>query len=156
MNHQNNSQDSEKEKVTEEPFQKGWQDFIDGIKNGFENFKTSLEEQSKKNKELWEENKEKVNNFFKGVKQDWDNKVKEWNTEIEQRRLETKEQWDAHKKKISQDFKNWQEKTKENWEYGLKTFRKGFIRAYLWILVLIIPILVIVIVVFAIMKWLLG
>ena len=53
MSNQNNTEDSEKEKIPEKPFQKGWQNFIDGIKDGFENFKTSLEDQSKKNKELW-------------------------------------------------------------------------------------------------------
>jgi len=147
MNNQNNLEDSEKEKTDEKPFLKGWQNFIDGIKDGFENFKTSLEDQSKKNKEVWEENKEKVNKFFKGVKQDWDNKIKEWNTEMEQRSLKTKEQWEAHKNKISQDFKNWQEKTKQEWKDGVRSFRKGFFRAYLWMLLLIIPIIVILVVV---------
>lgn len=156
MSNENNLDNSENKKIPEKPFQKGWQNFINGIKDGFENFTTSLEGQSKKNKELWEENTEKVNKFFTGVKQDWEKKIQKWNAEMEQRRLETKEQWDAHKKKISQDFKNWQEKTQEKWEDGLKTFRKGFFRAYLWVLLLIIPILVIVIVVFAVMRWLLG
>ena len=156
MSNQNNSEDPEKEKLTEKPFQKGWQNFLNGIKDGFENFQTSLEEQSRKNKELWEENKEKVNKFFSGVKQDWDNKIKEWNQGLKQRRLETKEQWDTYKKKVSQDFKDWQEKTQQDWKDGVKVFRRGFLRTYLWILVLIIPIIVIVIVVLALMRWLLG
>jgi hypothetical protein len=156
MSKENNLDNSENTKRAEKPFQKNWQNFIKGIKDGFESFTSSLEEQSKKNKELFEENREKVNKFFKGVKQDWDKKIRKWTEEMEQRRLESKEQWDAHTKKISQDFKNWQEKTQEQWEDGLKTFRKGFFRAYLWILLLIIPILVFVIVIFAIMRWLLD
>jgi hypothetical protein len=146
MNNQNNLEDSEIEKTTEKPSLK-WQKFIEGIKEGFDTFKTSLENQSKKNKELWEENKEKVNNFFKGVKQDWDNKINEWSTEIEQRKLETKEQWDTYKKKVSQDFKNWQEKTRQEWKEGVKTFRKGLFKAYLWILLLVVPIIIIIVVV---------
>ena len=147
MSNQNNLNNSEVNKTTEKPSVKGWQKFIEGIKEGFDTFKTSLENQSMKNKEVWEENKEKVNNFFKGVKQDWDNKIKEWNNEIEQRRLETKEQLDTYKKKVSQDFKNWQEKTRQEWRDGVKTFRRGFFKAYLWVLLLIIPIIIILVVV---------
>ena len=144
MSNENNSKN---EKLPEKSQQKGWQNFIDGIKDGFENFKTSLEEQSKKNIELWEENTENVNKFFDGVKQDWEKKIEKWSTEMDQRRMETKEQWDAHKRKITQDFKNWQEKTQQKWEDGLKAVRKGFFRAYLWVLLLIIPIIVILVVV---------
>lgn len=147
MSNENNLDYSENKKLTEKSLQKGWQDFIYGIKSGFEHFKTSLEEQSKKNIELWEENTEKVNKFFDGVKQDWEKKIEKWSKEMDQRRMETKEQWDAHKRKITQDFKNWQEKTQQKWEDGLKVVRKGFFRAYLWILLLIIPIIVILVVV---------
>ena len=73
--------------------------------------------------------------------------MQKWTEDMEQRSLETKEQWDAHRQKVSQDFKNWQEKTQEKWNDGLKTFRKGFFRAYLWLLLLIIPIIVILVVV---------
>jgi len=147
MSHENSSNNSEKEKIKEKPFQKGWQNFIDGMKDGFDKFKTSLEDQTKKNAELWEENTEKVNKFFTDVKQDWESKVQKWTADMDQRRLETKEQWDAHKKKISQDFKNWQEKTQEKWEDGLKVVRKGFFRAYLWAILLVIPIIVILVIV---------
>ncbi|MFX0022502.1 MAG: hypothetical protein ACFE9S_09240 [Candidatus Hermodarchaeota archaeon] len=147
MSNENSFDNSDNKKSPEKPFQKGWQNFIDGMKDGFEKFKTSLEDQTKKNAELWEENTEKVNKFFTGVKQDWDKKIQKWTIDMEQRSIETKEQWDAHKKKISQDFKNWQTKTKEQWEDGLKLVRKGFFRAYLWLLLLIIPVIVILVVV---------
>ncbi|UCD02479.1 MAG: hypothetical protein JSV23_05570 [Promethearchaeota archaeon] len=156
MSNEENLKETKKEQIQEKPFQKGWKNFVNGIKDGFENFQKSLEEQSKKNKEVWDENKDKINAFFKDVKQNWDNKVKEWNTEMEKKRLETKEQWEAHKDKISQDFKNWQEKTRQDWKEGVKAFRRGFFRAYLWILALIIPIIVIIIVILVVMRWLLG
>jgi len=147
MSNENNFKNSEKEKADEKPFLKGWQDFIGGITEGFESFKTSLEKQSTKNKEFLEENKDNVNKFFSGVKEDWDKQIQKWSKDIEQRNIETKEQWDAHKQKIGQDYKNWQEKTQQKWEEGVKAVRKGFFRAYLWALLLIIPVLVIVIIV---------
>lgn len=156
MSNENNLKESDKEEIQEKPFQKGWKSFVDGIRDGFENFQKSLEQQSKKNKEIWEENKEKVNKFFKGVKQDWDNKIKEWNTEMEQRSLKTKEQWEAHKNKISQDFKNWQEKTRQEWQEGVKSFRKGFLKAYVWALILILPIIIIIIVILYVINQLIG
>lgn len=147
MNNENTLDNSDNKKLNEKPFQKGWQNFIDGMKDGFEKFKTSLEEETKKNTEIWEQNKEKVNKFFAGVKQDWDKKLQKWTQDMEQRRLETKEQLDAQTKKFSEDFKNWQAKTKEKWEDGLKSVGRGFLRAYLWLLLLIIPIIVILVVV---------
>ena len=147
MSNENNFKDSEEEKKDEKPFVKGWQTFIDGIKGGYEEFKNTLEQQSTKNKETLEENKDKVNKFFKGVKEDWDKQIQKWTADIEQRNLETKEQWETHKQKIGQDFRTWQEKTQQKWEEGVKAVRKGFLHAYLWALLLIIPILIIVIVV---------
>ena len=147
MSNENNFESSEKEKTDDNIFQKGWKNFIDGAKDGFDKFKTSLEKQAKKNQELWDQNKDKVEGFFNKVKQDWDNKIKQWNTEMEQRRLETKEQWEARKLKIQQDIKNWQETTKKEWSEGVKSFRRGFFKAYFWAILLIIPILVIIIIV---------
>jgi len=146
MSNEKNFEDSEKEKTDENILLKGWKNFIDGAKEGFDKFKTSLEKQAKNNQEVWEENKEKVDGFFNKVKQDWDNQIKKWNTEIEQRKLETKEQWDARKQKIQQDIKNWQEKTKQEWSDGIKSFRRGFFKAYFWAILLIIPILIIIVV----------
>ncbi len=147
MSNENNFKDSEKEKVDEKPSLKGWQDFIGGITDGFESFKTSLEKQSTKNKEFLEENKDKVNKFFSGVKEDWDKQISKWTADIEKRNLETKEQWDAHKQKIGQDFRTWQEKTQQKWEEGVKAVRKGFLHTYAWILVLTIPVIIIIVVV---------
>ncbi len=147
MSNQNNFEDSDKEKVDENFFSKGWKNFIDGAKDGFNKFTASLENQAKKNEEFWEENKEKVDGFFNKVKQDWDNKLKQWNAEMEQRNLETKEQWEARKSKIQNDIKTWQERTQEKWEDGVKAVRKGFFRLYLWALLLIIPVIVIVVIV---------
>jgi len=144
-----NENNSEEEKKDEKSFLKGWKNFTGGLKGGFEKFQKSLEAQAKKNKEFWTENKEKSSKFFTGLKQDWDNKIKEWDADIKKRSFETKEQLDAHKKKIGEEFNNWQEKTKKDWNDGVATVRKGFFKAYFWFLILTIPILIIVIIVFA-------
>lgn len=156
MNEENNLGEPELKKASEKPFQKGWNNLINGIKGGFDKFQQSLEEQSKKNKELWEDNKGKVNEFFKDMKEDWEKKIKKWNEDMEKTRIESKEQWETYKNKVSQDFKNFQEKAKEDWNDGLKSFRKGFFKAYFWFLVLTIPILIIVIVVLWILSQLTG
>lgn len=156
MNEENNLGESNQKETNEKFFRKGWNNLIDGFKGGFEKFQKSLEDQSKKNKELWEENKDKATQFFKDAKQDWDNKVKEWNADMEKKKIESKEQWDAYKNKISQDYKNWQEKTKQDWNDGVKAFRKGFFKAYFWFLLLTIPILIIVVVVLAVVTRLIG
>ncbi|MHA2035081.1 MAG: hypothetical protein ACW972_08050 [Promethearchaeota archaeon] len=147
MTEEDNLKEPENKEYGEKPFQKGWGTFVDGIKSGFDKFQQSLEDQSKKNKEAWGENKDKFNKFFNNVKRDWDSKVKEWNADIEKRKIESKDQWEAHKNKVSQDFKDWQEKTKQDWKNGVATFRKGFFKAYLWFWALTLPILIVVIIV---------
>ena len=156
MSKENNLKDSEKEKQDQNLIVKGWKNFIDGAKDGFDNFKASLEKQTKKGEEVWEENKEKVDGFFNKIKQDWDSKIKQWNTEMEQRSLETKEQLEASKSKIQQEIKNWQDNTKQEWNDGVKSFRRGFFKAYLWALIIILPMVVIIVVILAVVSRLLG
>jgi len=146
MSEKDKSNNSEQKETDKKPILKGWNSFL---KVGFDKFQKSLENQTKKNKEFWTENKEKSSKFFTGLKQDWDNKIKEWDADIKKRSFETKEQLDAHKKKIGEEFNNWQEKTKKDWNDGVATVRKGFFKAYFWFLILTIPILIIVIIVFA-------
>ncbi|MFX1500103.1 MAG: hypothetical protein ACFFDH_03965 [Promethearchaeota archaeon] len=155
MSEENNLKDSEKEKQDQNLLLKGWKNFINGAKGGFDNFTASLEKQAKKNEELWEENREKVDGFFNKIKQDWDSKIKQWNQEMEQRNLETKEQWEARKSKIQQEIKNWQDKTEKEWNDGVKAFRRGFLKAYIWALIIILPIIVLVIIVLWLMNRLL-
>ncbi|MHA2181159.1 MAG: hypothetical protein ACXAAH_07030 [Promethearchaeota archaeon] len=147
MTEEDNLKEPEKKESPEKLFQKGWNNFLDGIKGGFDTFQKSIEDQSKKNKEAWEGNKEKFNKFFKDAKQDWDAKIKKLNTDIEKRKIESKEEWEAHTQKINQDFKKWQEKTKQDWKEGVGSFRKGFFKAYLWFWALTLPILIVVIIV---------
>ncbi len=156
MSNENNLRESEKEKSEENPFAKGWKSFVNGIKGGFDDFQNSLKGQSMKNKELFEENTEKVNKFFKDMKQDWDNKIKKWNVEMEKKQIESKEQWETRKKKIQQDIQSWQEQTREDWREGVKQVRKGFLKAYWMTILLIIPIIVIIIVVLALVGGLLD
>lgn len=147
MTEDENLKESGKKELSEKPFQKGWNSFVNGIKSGFDQFQKSIEDQSKKNKEGWKENKVKFNKFFKDAEQDWDTKIKEWNTDMEKRKIESKEQWEAHKSKVTQDFKDWQENTKKDWKNGVSTFKKGFFKAYIWFWVLTLPILIVVIIV---------
>ncbi|KKK40646.1 hypothetical protein LCGC14_0959870 [marine sediment metagenome] len=153
MSEKYNSNKSEQKETDKKPVLKGWNSFL---KDGFDKFQKSLENQTKKNKDFWTENKEKTNKFFTGLNQDWDNKIKEWDADIKKRKIETIEQFDAHKKKIGEDFNNWKEKTKKDWNDGVASVRKGFFKAYFWFLVLTIPILIIVIVVFVIINSLIG
>ncbi|MFX1570074.1 MAG: hypothetical protein ACFFCV_17090 [Promethearchaeota archaeon] len=140
----------------DKPLLKGWQTFIDGVKGGFDKFKTSLEDQSTKNKEFLEENTDKVNKFFKTIKNDWDKQIQKWSKDIEQRNLESKEQWEVRKSKIQKDIKNWQEKTQKDWDDGVKSFRRGFFKAYFWIILLTLPIILIIVVVLFVINKLLG
>jgi hypothetical protein len=204
MNENNNSidpdyersTDSEKKKLKENILQKGWNDFVTGISVGFNKFQKSVEEQTKKNMELWNANREKINTFFSDNKQiwentldqwndelkrmqlenqeqwnqnkdkidkffqetkeNWDNKLMQWTADIEKKQIETKEQWEARKRKISEDFKSWQEKTRKDWEKGLKSWRREMIKGSYLFLVFMIPILVVFIVIVWLINWLLG
>ena len=100
MSDENSSNDLEQDKKKENPFLKGWGSFVSGIKDGFKDFQNSLEDQTKKNQELWENSKEKSGKFFKKVGQEFNKKIESWKTDMERKQLETKEQWENRKKKI--------------------------------------------------------
>ncbi len=152
MTEEENLKESEKKEPSEKPFQKGWNTLVQGMKGGFDKFQKSIEDQSKKNKEGWVENKGKFNKFFKDAKKDWDAKIEALNTDMEKRKLESKEQWEAHKKKVNQDLKDWQDKTKQDWKNGVSTFKKGFFKAYLWFWALTLPILIVIIIVIVVVS----
>ncbi|MFX1357591.1 MAG: hypothetical protein ACFFA8_09910 [Promethearchaeota archaeon] len=204
MNENNNSKEpdqelsisSDKEIIKENVILKGWNDFVSSISEGFKKFQKSVENQSKENSELWNENKEKlvsfftktkelwennlnewnkelldlqsesqeqwnqnkekIDRFFKDTKQEWDNKLKKWTLDIQQKQIETKEQWEERKQKISEDLKNWQDKTRRDWEKGLKSWRKEMIKGSYMFLVFMIPILVVFFVIVWLINWLLG
>ena len=48
MSNEKNFEDSEKEDTEKKPWLKGWQNFVGGITEGFESFKSSLEKQAEK------------------------------------------------------------------------------------------------------------
>ena len=174
---------SEQKKVKENIVVKGWNDFVSNITEGYNKFQKSIEESTKKNTALWNQNQEKINKFFENAKENWDATMKEWGTEIakrheenveswdisrekvneffkknqqsweaklnewntdfEKRQTETKEQWEARKLKISEDIKNWQDKSKRDWEKGLKAFRREMMKGSYMFLLFMIPILVV-------------
>jgi len=182
-------EENEQQEVKESLLLKGWNDFVSRTTEGYNKFQKSVEENAKKNKDLWNQNQDKFTQFFKGAKENWDNtlktwgteleekhkentiawennlekmnsffkknkefwdnKLEEWNADLEKRQTETKEQWDARKQKISEDIKNWQEKSKKDWEKGLKSFRREMIKGSYMFLVFMIPILVVLFVIVA-------
>jgi len=182
-------EENEQQEVKENLLLKGWNDFVSRTTEGYNKFQKSVEENAKKNKDLWNQNQDKFTQFFKSAKENWDNtlktwgteleqkhkentvawennlekmnsffkknkefwdkKLKEWNAGLEKRHTETNEQWDARKQKIGEDIKNWQEKSKKDWEKGLKSFRREMIKGSYMFLVFMIPILVVLFVIVA-------
>jgi len=57
---------SEQNKVKENIAVKGWNEFVSNITEGYNNFQNSIEESTKKNTELWNQNQEKISKFFEG------------------------------------------------------------------------------------------
>ncbi|TXT64443.1 MAG: hypothetical protein BAJALOKI3v1_210030 [Promethearchaeota archaeon] len=145
MSHNNNEE--EKKTPRESPIAKGWNDFVKTMKNNFETFQSSLEDQSRQNIEKWNENKKHVEKFFLDVKHNWDNKLQEWNANLTKLHIESKEQWEANKKRIETDFKNWQEKTKKDWEEGVKSWNRFWIKSSWNFLLFMLPILIVLIVI---------
>ncbi|MBD3255110.1 MAG: hypothetical protein GF383_08445 [Candidatus Lokiarchaeota archaeon] len=148
------NQNSDNEKK-ENPFLKGWNDFTSGLKKGFEDFQKTLEEQSKKNLENWEESKQKVGKFFNNVKDDWEGQLNAWQQDMERIQLENKEQWEAKKRKIEQDFERWQDQTRKDWKDGVKSWNRSVIKgAYMFLIVMIPIIIVLVLVIWVITQFL--
>ncbi|MFX1288540.1 MAG: hypothetical protein ACFFFY_08290, partial [Promethearchaeota archaeon] len=59
----------EQNKAKEKLILKGWNDFVSNITEGFNKFQIRVEENTKKNKELWNENQEKINQFFEAARE---------------------------------------------------------------------------------------
>ncbi|MFW9897671.1 MAG: hypothetical protein ACFFDO_00220 [Candidatus Thorarchaeota archaeon] len=136
-----NENNSEKEK--ENIITKGWNDFVSGLKDGFEKFKTNLENQSLKNVENWEKAKGKVGNFFKKMNNNWDKQVKEWDEGIKEIQEQNKEQWEARKERIREDFERWQNNMRQDWNEGVKSWNRGMIKGAWIFLIVMIPIIII-------------
>ena len=113
---------SEQNKVKENIIVKGWNEFVSNITVGYNNFQKSIEESTKKNTELWNQNQEKINKFFEGAKESWDASMKELGTEIAKTHKENVELWDADLEKINSFFKN----NQRSWEIKLKEWSTDF------------------------------
>jgi len=114
--------DSEQEKAKENLVVKGWNDFVSNITKGYNNFQNSIEESTKKNTELWNQNQEKITNFFKGAKENWDATVKEWGTEIAQSHKENVDTWEGDLEKAKEFFKD----NQQSWENKLNEWSTDF------------------------------
>ncbi len=110
-------EDSEQNKGKENIVVKGWNEFVSNITEGYNNFQKSIEESTKKNTELWNQNQEKINTFFVGAKENWDATMKEWGTEIVKTHKENVDLWDGNLEKANEFFENnqliWENKLKE-------------------------------------------
>ncbi|MFX0070251.1 MAG: hypothetical protein ACFFAO_04090 [Candidatus Hermodarchaeota archaeon] len=150
MSNQKNS-----EKKEENPFLKGWNDFVSGIKNGFDNFKTTLEDQSKKAVEDWEESGKKVNKFFQNMGENWNTQIQKWKGDIEKAQIENQEQWEATTAKIKEDVEKWQDQARKDWKDGVKTWNRSIVKgAYMFLIVMVPVIIVLVIVIWLITQFL--
>jgi len=109
-------EDSEQNKVKENIIVKGWNDFVSNITDGYNKFQKGIEESTKKNTELWNQNQDKINNFFEGAKENWDTTMKEWGTEIAKGHKENVDSWEGNLDKVNEFFEN----NQRSWENKLK------------------------------------
>jgi len=150
MSNENNS-----EKKKENPFLKGWNDFISGIKDGFDNFQKTLEGQTKTSVEDWEKSRNNVEIFFKGMGDNWNNQIKKWNDDIQRAQIESQEQWESQTAGIKSEISKWQDQTRKDWKDGVKSWNRGMIKgAYTFLIVMVPVIIVLVLVIWVITQFL--
>jgi hypothetical protein len=150
MSNENNS-----EKKKENPFLKGWNGFISGIKDGFDNFQKTLEGQTKKSVEDWEKSQNNVEIFFKGMGDNWNNQIKKWNDDIQKAQIENQEQWESQTAGIKSEISKWQDQTRKDWKDGVKSWNRGMIKgAYTFLIVMVPVIIVLVLVIWVITQFL--
>ena len=146
---------SNEKKKQENPFLKGWNDFVSGIKDGFENFQKTLESQTQKNVEDLEGSKNNVDNFFNKMGENFNNKVKKWTDNIQKIQIENQEQWDAQTQTMQMEMEKWQDQTRKDWKDGLKSWNRGLIKgAYTFLIVMVPVIIVLVLVIWVITQFL--
>jgi nitrate/nitrite-specific signal transduction histidine kinase len=149
-----NEKNSEK-KGEENPFLKGWNDFVSGIKGGFENFQKTLEDQSKKAVEDWEKSGDNVNKFFNNMSENWNKQFAKWRGDIEKAQIENQEEWEATTAKIKTDIEKWQDETRKDWKDGVKTWNRSVVKgAYMFLIVMVPVIIVLVLVIWVITQFL--
>ncbi|MBY9008076.1 MAG: hypothetical protein KGD63_15145 [Candidatus Lokiarchaeota archaeon] len=140
-------EDSKKEMNSEKPMMEGFNKFISDIQKNVKNFQSSLEEQSKKGIEKWNENQEKVKYFFQNAKKKLDNQFIIWKNEFKKKQIENKEQWEFTKQKLIKDYQNWQDKVKKDFEAGIKKWNRFWIKSSFMLLLFMAPILTIIIII---------
>lgn len=146
---------SNEKKKQENPFLKGWNDFVSGIKDGFENFQKTLESQTQKNVEDLEGSENNVDNFFNKMGENFNNKIKKWTDNIQKMQIENQEQWDAQTQTIQTEMEKWQDQTRKDWKDGLKSWNRGLIKgAYTFLIVMVPVIIVLVLVIWVITQFL--
>lgn len=109
-------EETKQNKASENVLLKGWKDFVSNITVGYTKFQKSVEKNAKKNKDLWNQNQEKINQFFKGTKENWDNTLIEWGAELEKAHHDNSIAWENNLEKMNEFFK----KTQESWDKKFK------------------------------------
>ena len=99
-------ENSEQNKVKENIVVKGWNEFVSNITEGYNKFQISIEESTKKNTDLWNQNQEKINKFFEGAKENWNTTMKEWGAEIAKTHKDNVDSLDRNLEKANEFFKN--------------------------------------------------
>ncbi len=115
-------EDSEQNKVKENIVVKGWNDFVSNITDGYNKFQKGIEDSTKKNTELWNQNQDKIKKFFEGAKENWDTTMKEWGTEIAKGHKENMDSWGGNLEKVNEFFEN----NQQSWENKLKEWSTDF------------------------------
>ncbi len=140
-----NENNSEKEK--ENIFVKGWNDIASSLKDGFDNFQKTLQGQSKKSVEDLDKSKDKVNNFFSKMGENWNKQVAKWSKDVEDIQDQNREQWETRKQKIRDDVEKWQNQTRKDLKDGVKSWNRGMIKGAFTLLIITIPIIIVLVLV---------
>jgi len=149
------SNENNLEKKKENPFLKGWNDFVSGIKGGFDSFQKTLEGQTQKSVENLDQRKGKVDNFFNKIGENWNNQIKKWTDDIQKVQIENQEQWDSHTGRIQNEIQKWQDQTREDLKDGVKSWNRSVVKgAYMFLIVMVPVIIVLVLVIWVITQFL--
>ncbi|MBN1216424.1 MAG: hypothetical protein JXA99_13420 [Candidatus Lokiarchaeota archaeon] len=140
-------EDPKKEQDPKKSITEGFENFLSDLQNRVKNFQNSLLEQHRKGIERWNQNQERIKDFFQNSKKKFDNQITIWKQDFKKKQIETKEQWELTKQKISQDYQNWQEKIKKDFNSGLKKWNRFWIKGSFIFLLFMTPILIVIIII---------
>lgn len=113
------SQEKQTEKISKNVFLNAWNGLISELNDGFNEFKKTIENSTKKNAEAWTPNQEKMNEFFQNIGNDWETHINTWTKDFEESVEKNKETWEENKKK----FNEFVVKTKTEWDNKIQKWK---------------------------------